>query len=70
MKLLKPLLLLLITFLKAYSQEASVKQTYFSPASEQVKNSQNLNYQKALPFMQKPYELLNYWGDQTLLVVQ
>jgi hypothetical protein len=63
MKHSKTLFLLLITFLKAYSQEAFIKHTNFSPAFEQVKNSQNLNHQKALPFMQKPYELLNYWGD-------
>ncbi len=70
MKLFKPLFLLLITFLKAYSQEASIKHINFLPVSEQVKNSQNLNHQKALPFMQKPYELLNYWGDQTLPIAQ
>jgi hypothetical protein len=70
MELLKPIFLLLITFLKAYSQEASVKQNYFLPASEQVQHNQNLNHQQALHFMQKPYELLNYWGDQTLPIAQ
>jgi hypothetical protein len=70
MKPLNPLFLLLITFLKAYSQEASVKQTYVEPASKQVQHSQNLNHQQALPFMQKPNDLLNYWGDQTLPIAQ
>jgi hypothetical protein len=70
MKLFKPLLLLLITLIKAYSQEASIKHTNFLPASKQVQHSQNLNYKKAFPFMQKPYDLLNYWGDQTLPLAQ